>query len=81
MINWKLRFKNKAIVLPLCVTVIAFIYQILGLLSIVPPVGEDIVTQLVTMIIDILAMVGIIIDPTTNGISDSERALQYDEPA
>ena len=29
----------------------------------------------------VLALVGVITDPTTEGISDSERALHYTEPA
>ena len=31
--------------------------------------------------INILAMVGIVTDPTTQGVSDSNRALTYDKPA
>lgn len=80
MINWKLRLKNKTTLLALCVTVIAFIYQILGLFGVVPSVSEDTVTQLVTMLINILAALGIIVDPTTAGISDSNRALEYEIP-
>ena len=80
MINWKLRFKNKATLLSLFVTVIAFVYQILGLFGIVPAISEDTVKQLIVMLIDILAMLGIIVDPTTAGLGDSTRAMEYDEP-
>lgn len=80
MINWKLRLKNKTTLLTLSVTVIAFVYQILGLFNIVPPVNEETVTQLITMLINILAMVGIIVDPTTAGPGDSKRAMEYEVP-
>ena len=80
MINWKLRLKNKTTLLTLSVTVVAFIYQILGLFNVVPSVSEDTITQLVTMLINLLATLGIIVDPTTAGISDSNRALEYAEP-
>ena len=80
MINWKLRLQNKATLLALCVTVIAFIYQILGLFNIVPSVSEDTVTNLVSMIIDLLAMVGILVDPTTAGLRDTKQALGYEHP-
>lgn len=80
MINWKLRLKNKATLLTLSVTVIAFVYQVLGLFGIVPAISEETVTQLITMLINILAMLGIIVDPTTAGIGDSERALGYEIP-
>lgn len=80
MINWKLRLKNKTTLLALCATIIAFVYQILGLFGVVPPITEESITQLVTMLINILAMLGIVVDPTTAGVSDSERALGYAEP-
>ena len=60
---------------------IALIYQILGMLGIVPAVSESEVTQAVGLVINILAMVGIVTDPTTQGVSDSNRALTYDKPA
>ena len=80
MINWKLRLKNKTTLLALSVTIIAFVYQVLGLFNIVPSVSEDTITQLVTMLINLLATLGIIVDPTTAGISDSNRALEYENP-
>lgn len=79
-INWKLRLQNKATLTALCVTVIALIYQILGFLGIVPSVSESEITNLATMGINLLAMMGIVTDPTTKGISDSQRALNYDCP-
>ena len=80
MINWKLRLRNKTTLLALCATIIAFVYQILGLFGVVPPITEESITQLVTMLINILAMLGIVVDPTTAGISDSNRALEYEIP-
>ena len=81
MINWKLRLKNKATLLAIVTAEIALIYQILGMLGIVPAVSESEVTQAVGLVINILAMVGIVTDPTTQGVSDSNRALTYDKPA
>ena len=81
MINWKLRLKNKATLLAIVTAVIALIYQIFGMLGIVPAVSESEVTQAVGLVINILAMVGIVTDPTTQGVSDSDRALTYDKPA
>ena len=80
MINWKLRLKNKTTLLALSVTVIAFVYQILSLFNVVPSVSEDTITQLVTMLINILAALGIVVDPTTEGIGDSKQALEYESP-
>lgn len=79
-LNWKLRIKNKATLTALCVTIIAFVYQIFGMLEIAPSVSESEVTNLVAMVINLLAMLGIIVDPTTKGLGDSEQAMNYDEP-
>ena len=76
MINWKLRWKNKTTLLAITTAVISLIYQVLGLLGIAPGVSES----EVGLVINILAMVGIVTDPTTQGVSDSDRALRYDKP-
>lgn len=80
MINWKVRFKNKAWLLTMAVTVIAFVYQVLGLLGIVPAISQDQVTQLVTLVVNMLVCLGIVIDPTTAGVTDSKQAMSYNEP-
>ena len=78
-INWKLRFLNKTTLVSLAVAVIAFIYQVLGIFGVVSPISQDTVTNLIMTIINILAVLGIIIDPTTKGVSDSVRAQSYTE--
>lgn len=79
-INWKLRLKNKVTLLSLIAITITFIYQILGLFEIAVPISEDQVTQIAGIIINILVAIGVIVDPTTAGASDSERALSYEMP-
>ena len=79
-INWKVRFKNKTWLITFLITILAFIYQILGMFDIVPPITQDMATQLVTIIINMLVAIGVVIDPTTAGTSDSEDALKYEEP-
>lgn len=80
MINWKLRFKNKTTLLAMAGAVATFIYQMLSLLGVTPKISQDTVVQLVSLIINVLVALGIVIDPTTHGISDSEQALTYKEP-
>lgn len=80
MINWKLRFKNKATLIAIIGATVAFIYQILGLVGVVPPISEAEVNQVIGLVINMLVALGILTDPTTAGISDSDRALCYDEP-
>lgn len=76
-INWKARFKNKAFVITFITMIIAFIYSMLALFGVVPSVAEDTVTEIITLIVEFLAMLGILVDPTTDGVSDSDRALTY----
>ena len=79
-IKWKLRLQNKATLIALVTAVIAFVYQILGFAGVVPPISESQIVECAGMLINILAMLGIVTDPTTAGVSDSEQALTYSEP-
>ena len=79
-IKWKLRLQNKATLIALVTAVIAFIYQALGIAGIVPAISESQIVECAGMLINILAMLGIVTDPTTAGVSDSEQALAYSEP-
>ena len=79
-INWVLRFKNKPVLVALVAAVVAFVYQILGLFGVTPSVSEDTIINVVGLLINILVMLGIVVDPTTKGASDSIMSLEYDEP-
>lgn len=79
-INIKLRLKNKATLAALAAALIAFVYQVLGIVGVVPPVGQDAVVQAVGIVLNLLAALGVIVDPTTQGVGDSQQALAYDEP-
>lgn len=78
--NLKVRFMNPAFIITFATAVIAFIYQILGFVGIVPPVAQDQIVQLVTLAVNILVTLGILVDPTTKGIADSNRAMNYEKP-
>ena len=81
-INWKVRIKNK-------VFWVAFIPAILMLIKTVANVFgfnldmvdiEGNLLSVVEAIFLVLGIVGVITDPTTSGISDSEQALTYESP-
>ena len=80
MINWKLRFKTKTPLLAMAGAVATFIYQMLALLGVTPKISQDMLVQLISLLINVLVALGIVVDPTTSGISDSEQALTYKEP-
>ena len=78
--NWILRFKNKTVLLSLVTAVVAFVYQILGVFGIVPSISSSEVIQIVGLGINLLVGLGIVVDPTTAGTTDSAQAMTYDEP-
>lgn len=80
-INWKVRLKNPVFWLTVIPAVIALVYTVLGLFGVVPSISEDVLVNAVTAIISALTTVGVLIDPTTKGVSDSEMALTYEVPS
>jgi phi LC3 family holin len=79
-INWKLRFQNKTTLTAIVLAVIALVYQVLGIFGIVPAVSQDTIVQLAGAVINLFVLLGIVVDPTTHGVADSERAMGYDTP-
>lgn len=79
-INWILRLKNKVTLTALIGIVIAAVFQIAQLFGLQLSVTQEQIMSIVEVILTVLAGWGIIVDPTTQGSSDSEQALEYDEP-
>ena len=79
-INWKLRFQNKTTLTAIIIAMVALVYQVLGLFDVVPKISQDELTTVIGMVINLLCLLGIVVDPTTDGVSDSARALTYDTP-
>ena len=73
MINFKLRLQNKTTLVALISAAFLMLQQF-GLN--VPHNIQDAVNTFVS----ILVILGIVTDPTTKGIGDSERALNYVKP-
>ena len=76
-INWKIRFKNKVCLLTFIGTIIAFVYQIGSMFGLAPKIAQDQIMNLVKILLTLLVGVGVIVDPTTKGAADSERAMTY----
>lgn len=79
-INWKLRLQNKATLTTLCMSVVTAIYCVLAAFGITPSVAEEQTMNLVYAVISIACSVGIVVDPTTSGMGDSEQAMAYESP-
>ena len=79
-INWKVRLKNKVWLAAMASLIISFAYGLVDLLGIIPSLPESRTIEIVQSTLSLLAIVGVIVDPTTAGIGDSERALGYEQP-
>ena len=79
-INWKLRIQNKATCLALLIELVAFVYTLLGIFDIVPLVARTEMEQLIMAGVEILTALGVLVDPTTKGIDDSQKAMEYQQP-
>ena len=79
-INWKLRLKNKATLWSIVCLLLSILYRVLDVLNVTPLIGQNIMLEIAANILNALALLGIIVDPTTAGLSDSRRAMGYVEP-
>jgi phi LC3 family holin len=78
--NWKVRFKNKTWLSMFISLIVGFVFNMLKLFDIVPVVTENLVMNIVGQVLTFLGLIGVLVDPTTVGINDSNRAMTYDEP-
>ena len=79
-INWKVRLKQPAFWIATIPVVITFVYSVLALVGIAPSITQDTVQNLFLALVAVLAQFGIVVDPTTKGVSDSDRAMKYNKP-
>lgn len=83
MINWKVRIKNKSFWLALIPAVLLLIQAVAALFGFeldLDFLGERLLS-VVNAVFVVLTILGVVVDPTTQGVGDSERAMGYDEPA
>lgn len=82
MINWKVRWKNKNFWIALIPAVLLLIQLVADLFGFSLELGEigDKLLAIVNAIFAILAILGIVTDPTTEGIRDSSLAMTYEIP-
>lgn len=79
-INWKIRIKNPYFWLGLCSVIIAasgISPESITSWTMIGDVLLDFISNPFAVISVIVAIIGVILDPTTAGVSDSARALTY----
>ena len=79
-INWKVRLQHKTFWVALIALLIVLANQIAGIFSVDITIYNDQVTAITETVLSILALLGIVIDPTTAGTSDSREAIKYSKP-
>ncbi len=79
-INWKVRLRNPAWVTSLLAMIVSTVYQLLAMFDVAPALTEDALMQAIAAAVQLLTLMGVLIDPTTKGLGDSARALEYERP-
>lgn len=82
MINWKVRIKNKNFwisIIPAILLVIQAVAHVFGYNLDLGELGNNLIA-VVNAIFVVLVLLGIVNDPTTEGISDSKLAMTYEQP-
>lgn len=81
-INWTVRLKNKTFWLSLIPALLLLVQVIVAVFGVELDLGDlgNRLLAVVNAVFAVLAILGIVTDPTTAGISDSKRALSYKSP-
>lgn len=79
-INWKVRLRNKTWLASMLALIVSFVYDLLAMMEVVPAISEDWLMSVIQTVLTLLTALGVVIDPTTAGAGDSDRAMLYDEP-
>ena len=81
-INWKVRIKNKNFWLAIIPAVLLLIQAVAAVFGYVIDLGDlgNKLLVVVNAVFVVLSILGLVNDPTTQGISDSTLALTYKEP-
>ena len=82
MINWTVRIKNKNFWLAAIPALLLLVQTVAALFGFALDLGEigDKLLAVVNAVFALLAILGVVNDPTTAGISDSKQARTYISP-
>lgn len=78
-INWKLRLQNKITLLAILGDVVAIVFSIISLVQTKEFTYES-VMHIISLVVEVLVLLGIVVDPTTAGMDDSIQAQGYEKP-
>ena len=81
-INWKVRLRNKTFwlsLIPAALLLVQVIAAVFGYTLDLGDLGNKLLA-VVNALFAVLSILGVVTDPTTKGVTDSEQALSYEEP-
>ncbi|SOC27087.1 phi LC3 family holin [Ureibacillus xyleni] len=79
-INWKVRLRHKQFWVAIISALVLLANQVADIFGVDITILSSQVQQTLETILLILALLGVVIDPTTSGIKDSDQALTYKKP-
>lgn len=82
MINWLVRFKNKSFWISFIPAMLLLVQVVAALFGFELELGDigDRLLAVVNALFAVLALLGVVTDPTTAGVSDSAQAMSYTKP-
>lgn len=81
-INWKVRIKNKLFwfaLIPALIMLLQAVASVFGFTLDLTDISSKLLGVVEALFV-VLAILGIVADPTTKGITDTKQALSYDKP-
>lgn len=79
MLNWKLRLQNKVTLLAILGDIVAIVFSIIKLVQ-TKDFSYETIMHIITLVVEVLVLLGIVVDPTTKGLKDSSQAMTYEVP-
>ena len=79
-INWKVRIKNPVFWMTIIPSAATFIYTLLACFGITPAISETVMVNMLASLVSALSTLGVLVDPTTKGVSDGSLGITYDTP-
>ena len=80
--NWKVRIKNKTFWVAIIPAVLLVVQAVVALFGVQIDLGQigNRLLAVVDAVFAVLTILGVVVDPTTAGVGDSQRAMGYAEP-
>lgn len=72
-INWKVRLRHKPFLVSLFALILLLVQQIGAIFGIDTTIYNERVTEVFNTVLAFLVLLGVVVDPTTTGLSDKEE--------